>query len=49
MKVHSVLSVAPLEPAEFADPFDRERSNHPGLAEMEGTAPDGASSGTQPK
>ena len=38
MKIHLVVSIAQLEPAEGADPYNRKTPNHPGPVEMEDTA-----------
>ena len=37
MKIHPVVSISQLEPAEKADPYHRKRPDHPGPVEMEET------------
>ena len=37
MKIHPVVSIAQLEPAEKSDPYNRKRPDHPGPVEMEDT------------
>ena len=46
MKIHPVVLVAQLVPAEGPDPYERPRPSHPGPVKMEGNSPTKASNGT---
>ena len=48
MKIHPIVSIAQLEPAEGIDPYNRRRPDHPGPVEMDQAAPDHLNSNQTP-